>query len=137
MKQKWILIAVFQINQLFQPQKNNELGGKESHYFNLGRKELHLDEAIIETRRLGNVRSHIKFRPAHLHFSLNCLPNEDEIKKLTYQQIVQQTTKRSKKNLLSRAYETCDYHNMTTRKDGSKNQIVSNINYDQNSLSIF
>ena len=26
---------------------------------------------------------------------------------------------------------------MTTRKDGDKNQIVSNINYDQNSLSIF
>ena len=23
--------------------------------------------------------------PAHLHFSLNCLPNEEEIKKLTYQ----------------------------------------------------
>ena len=82
MKQKWILIAVFQINQLFQPQKNNELGGKESHYSKLGRKELHLDEAIIETRRLGNVRSHIKYRPAHLHFSLICLPNEDEIKKI-------------------------------------------------------
>ena len=26
---------------------------------------------------------------------------------------------------------------MTTRKDGNKNQIVTNINYDQNSLSIF
>ena len=30
---------------------------------------------------------------AHLHFSLNCLPNEEEIKKLTYQHTVQQTTK--------------------------------------------
>ena len=35
------------------------------------------------------------------------------------------------------AYENCDYHNMTTRKYGNKNQIVTNINYDQNSLSIF
>ena len=35
------------------------------------------------------------------------------------------------------AYETSGYHNMTTRKDGNKNQIVTNINYDQNYLSIF
>ena len=34
--------------------------------------------------------------PAHLHFSLNCLPNVEEIKKLTYQHIVQQTIKRIK-----------------------------------------
>ena len=52
------------------------------------------------TRRLGNVRWHIKIRPAHLHFSLNCLPNEEEIKKLTYQHIVQQTTKRIKQSTL-------------------------------------
>ena len=26
---------------------------------------------------------------------------------------------------------------VTTRKDGDKNQIITNINYDQNSLSIF
>ena len=39
--------------------------------------------------------------PAHLHYSLNCLPNEEEIKKLTYQHIVQQTTKR-KKTIYSR-----------------------------------
>ena len=31
---------------------------------------------------------------AHLHFSLNCLPNEEEIKKITYQHTVQQTTKK-------------------------------------------
>ena len=36
--------------------------------------------------------------PAHLHFSLNCLPNE--IKKLTSQHIVQQTTKRIKQSTL-------------------------------------
>ena len=35
--------------------------------------------------------------PAHLHFSLNCLPNEEEIK-LTYQHIVQETTKRIKQS---------------------------------------
>ena len=33
--------------------------------------------------------------PTHLHFSLNCLPNEI-LKKLTYQYIVQQTTKKIK-----------------------------------------
>ena len=38
--------------------------------------------------------------PAHLHFSLNCLPNEEEIKELTYQHIVQQTTKRIKQSTL-------------------------------------
>ena len=38
--------------------------------------------------------------PAHLHFSLKCLPNEEEIKKLTYQHIVQQTTKRMKQSTL-------------------------------------
>ena len=38
--------------------------------------------------------------PAHLQFSLNCLPNEEEIKKLTYQHIVQQTTKRIKQSTL-------------------------------------
>ena len=38
--------------------------------------------------------------PAHLHFSHNCLPNEEEIKKLTYQHIVQQTTKRIKQTTL-------------------------------------
>ena len=38
--------------------------------------------------------------PAHLHFSLNCLPNEEEIKKLTYQHTVQQTTKRIKQSTL-------------------------------------
>ena len=37
--------------------------------------------------------------PAHLHFSLNFLPNEEAIKKITYQHIFQQTTK-TKKNLL-------------------------------------
>ena len=37
---------------------------------------------------------------AHLHFSLNCLPIEEEIKKLTYQHIVQQTTKRIKQSTL-------------------------------------
>ena len=37
--------------------------------------------------------------PAHLHFSLNCLPNE-EVKKLTYEHIVQQTTKRKKQSTL-------------------------------------
>ena len=36
--------------------------------------------------------------PAHLHFSLNCLPNEEEIKKSTYQHIVQQTSKRRKQS---------------------------------------
>ena len=54
----------------------------------------------IETRRLGNVRSHIKFRPRSSTFSLNCLTNEEEIKKLTYQHIVQQTTKRIKQSTL-------------------------------------
>ena len=34
--------------------------------------------------------------PAHLYFSLNCLSNEEEIKKITYQHIVQQITKRKK-----------------------------------------
>ena len=38
--------------------------------------------------------------PAHLHFALNCLPNEEEIKKITYQHIVQQTTKRKKQSTL-------------------------------------
>ena len=38
--------------------------------------------------------------PAHLHFSLNCLPNEEDIKKLKYQNIVQQTTKRIKQSTL-------------------------------------
>ena len=38
--------------------------------------------------------------PAHLHFSLNCLPNEEEIKKLTNQHIVQQSTKRKKQSFL-------------------------------------
>ena len=38
--------------------------------------------------------------PAHLHFSLNCLPNEEEIKKLTYQHIVHQTTERIKQSTL-------------------------------------
>ena len=32
-------------------------------------------------------------QPAHLHFSLNCLPSEEEIKKLTYHYIFQQTTR--------------------------------------------
>ena len=36
--------------------------------------------------------------PAHLHFSLDCPTNE--IKKLTYQNIVQQTTKRIKQSTL-------------------------------------
>ena len=47
---------------------------------------------VFSIRRLGNVRSHFKFRPAQLHLSLNCLPNEEEIKKITYQHIAQQTT---------------------------------------------
>ena len=34
------------------------------------------------------------------HFSLNCLPNEEEIKKITYQHIVQQITKRIKQSTL-------------------------------------
>ena len=39
--------------------------------------------------------------PAHLLFSRNCLTNKEEIKKkLTYQHIVQQTTKRIKKSTL-------------------------------------
>ena len=38
--------------------------------------------------------------PAHLHFSPNCLPNEEEIKKIAYQHIVQQTTKRIKQSTL-------------------------------------
>ena len=33
--------------------------------------------------------------PVHLHFSLNSLPNEEEIKKITDQHIVQQTTKKT------------------------------------------
>ena len=33
--------------------------------------------------------------PALLHFSRNCLPNEEEIKKITYQHIFQQTIKRN------------------------------------------
>ena len=36
--------------------------------------------------------------PAHLHFSLKSPPNE--IKKLTYQHIVQQTTNRIKQSIL-------------------------------------
>ena len=38
--------------------------------------------------------------PAHLHFSLNCLPNEEEIKNSTNQHIVQQTTKRIKQSTI-------------------------------------
>ena len=38
--------------------------------------------------------------PPHLHFSLNCLPNDVEIKKLTFQHIVQQTTKKIKQSTL-------------------------------------
>ena len=38
--------------------------------------------------------------PAHLHISLNCLPNEEEIKKLTYQHIVQKITKRIEQTTL-------------------------------------
>ena len=38
--------------------------------------------------------------PAPLHFSLIRLLNEEEIKKLTYQHIVQQTTNRIKKSTL-------------------------------------
>ena len=38
--------------------------------------------------------------PAHPHFSLNSLPSEEEIKKLIYQHIVQQTTKRIKQSTL-------------------------------------
>ena len=38
--------------------------------------------------------------PAHLHFSLKCLLNKEEIKKLTYQQIVQQTSIRIKQSTL-------------------------------------
>ena len=38
--------------------------------------------------------------PAHVHFSLNRLPNEEEIEKLTYQHIVQQNTKRIKQSTL-------------------------------------
>ena len=72
--------------------------------------------------------------PAHLLFSLNCLPNEEEIKKITYQHIFQQTTKRIKQSTLK---GLCGYHNITTRKDGNKNQIVTNTNYGQNSLFIF
>ena len=37
----------------------------------------------------------LSFDPAHLHFSLNCLPNEAEIKKLKYQHIVQQITNKT------------------------------------------
>ena len=33
-----------------------------------------------QTRRLGNVCSRIKPDPAHLHFSLNCVPYEEEKK---------------------------------------------------------
>ena len=43
--------------------------------------------------RLGNVRSHIKFRPRLSTFSLNCLQNEEEIKNLARQHVVQQTIK--------------------------------------------
>ena len=35
---------------------------------------------------------------AHLHFSLNCLPNEEEIKKITNQHVSQHTTKRIKQS---------------------------------------
>ena len=38
--------------------------------------------------------------PAHLRFSLNCLQNEEETKKLTYQHIVEQTTRRIKQSTL-------------------------------------
>ena len=75
--------------------------------------------------------------PAHLHFSLNYLPNEEEIKKVNIS-TYRSTNKKIKKNsLLYRAYETCDCNNMTNRKVGNKNQIVTKIIYDQISLSIF
>ena len=38
--------------------------------------------------------------PAQLNFTLNCLPKEEEKKKLTYQHIVQQTTERIKQSTL-------------------------------------
>ena len=75
--------------------------------------------------------------PAHLQFSLNCLPNEEEIKKIKVSTYRSTNYLKELKNLLKRAYETCGYHNLTTRKDSNKNQIVTNINYDQKSLSIF
>ena len=40
------------------------------------------------TRKLGNVRSHIKFRPAHLQLWQNCLPNEEQIEKLPKIQVL-------------------------------------------------
>ena len=49
--------------------------------------------SVMSVRTLGS-------DPTHLHFSLNCLPNEEEIKILTCQHFVQQTTKRIKKSTL-------------------------------------
>ena len=56
----------------------------------------HLKLTVIVYGKQGTLSSD----SAHLHFSLNCLPNEEEIKKLTYQNIVQQTTKRIKQSTL-------------------------------------
>ena len=39
-------------------------------------------DSTKQTMRLGNVRSHIKFRPRSSTVSLNCLPNEEETKKI-------------------------------------------------------
>ena len=79
-----------------------------------------------KTRRLVNVRL-----PRLSTIFINFLPNKEEIKKI-YQHIVQQTTKRIKQSVL----ETCDKHEMTTRKVGDKDQKIMNFNYDQNTLSI-
>ena len=71
--------------------------------------------------------------PAHLHFSLDCLPNEEEIKKSYY---TAQHTIKWIKTIYFRG-PTRPVINVTTRKDSDKNQIITNINYEQNSLSLF
>ena len=75
--------------------------------------------------------------PAQLNFTLNCLPKEEEIKKINIS--TYRSTKEFKKSTLEGLWdlETYSYHNMSAGKEGYKNQIVANINYDQNSLSLF
>ena len=70
-------------------------------------------------------------RPTPLILHLIVYQMRKRQRKLTYHHIVQQTTKRIKLSTLEGRWEK------TIRKDVNKNQIFTNINYEQNSLSIF
>ena len=85
------------------------------------------------TRSLGYVRSHIMFWPRSSSFFtwLSTKWGRDLKSYCTAQHTIKWI-----KTIYVRG-PTRTVINVTTRKDSDKNQIITNINYDQNSLSLF